>query len=300
MNSIKAIHRNKVIDLRSNRREVIINADDFGITKGVNKAIFELTNAKILTSTSVMTNMPFYHCIENLKNRIGIGIHINLTVGKPALDKSKVQTLVDYKGDFLTLKLILNKMIRRKISNIEVEAEVDCQIKRLLDLGITPDHINTHESLMKYPFFFKIIKKLGYKYKISGIRTYSPRKFDHKRFLNFKKILILLLLYHQKLELMKAGFNVSTKVDSLLKIGLDYKGALELLNDIFQNLPNGILEIIVHPGYYYKEEEHIFGDYTSEREVELRTLSSREFKTILVNSGASLITYSDIGRSFLK
>ena len=296
MNIIKTHQRNKVLDFSSKICKVIINADDFGITKGVNKAIFELVDAKVLTSTSVMTNMPYYNRVENLKNEIGIGIHLNLTVGNPVLEKTKISTLVNDKGDFLGLNILLNKMIRRKISKIEVEAEFEGQIKKLLDIGIQPDHVNTHESLMKYPFFLSIIRKLAYKYKIMGVRTYSPRKFNYKRLLSLKRILISSLLYYQKLRWVKAGYNVSTKFDSLLKINLDYKEAIELLNEIFQNLPSGILEIIVHPGYC-NEENATLGDYIYEREVELKALLSSEFKTILDNSGATLISFNDICNS---
>ena len=73
--------------------KVIINSDDFGITKGVNQSIVELIDAGILTSTTVMSNMPYYAEIEKLRDRIGIGIHFNLT---PPISLPETNILLSY------------------------------------------------------------------------------------------------------------------------------------------------------------------------------------------------------------
>jgi chitin disaccharide deacetylase len=272
---------------------VIINADDFGITEGVNKAIFELADAGRLTSTSVMSNMPVYKSVKQLKDKIGIGVHFNLTVGRPITDPNKIPALLDSNGIFFGLSQLLKKIRRREISEKEVEIEFDAQVRHLLDIGITPDHIDSHESLLKYTFFIEIMKRVARKYKIPAVRTYIQRKFDYSRLLSPRKTLISFYLAFQKMKWESDGFYTADKYDSLIKFGLDYEAALRKLQDIFHNLPPGILEIGVHPGYL--NANHILlGEYISEREVELQALSSDYFRQLLKNSEAKLISFKDI------
>ena len=233
---------------RSSKPRVIINADDFGITTGVNKAIFELTDAGVLTSTSVMTNMPDYLEIEYLRNSIGIGVHCNLTVGGPVTKPVEVSSLVNEDGTFLGLPELIKKTRLRKLCPQETETELDAQISRILEMGIKPDHINSHESLIKYPFFSSIIRRLALKHGIKAVRTYTPRKFAYDRLLSPRKILVSIYLELEKVKWRLAGFSVTDRFDSLLKTGIDYEAALDKMHDIFQQLIPGVYEIAVHPG----------------------------------------------------
>ena len=272
---------------------VIINADDFGITKGVNRSIFELVDAGILTSTTVMANMPFHAEIVKLKHRIGIGMHFNLTVGKPVLGRKDIPSLVDEEGNFFDFPTLKRKIRGGAISKKEVEEEFEAQVKALSNLGITIDHFDSHESLLKYPFFYKIAKKTALKNRIPAVRTYVPRKFDYKRLMNPRKALISIFLIYQKSRWKRNGFYAADKHDSLLEFNLDYDTALKKLKTAFHNLPNGVLEFVVHPGYIDKDTS-LLGKYVYEREVELKALSSNEFKKIIEDSRARLISFKDI------
>ena len=180
--------------MRSGKPRVIINADDFGITQGVNKAILELIDAGVLTSTSVMSNMPDYLEMLNLKNGMGIGVHCNLTVGKPVTEPRKVSSLVNEEETFLGLSELIKKTRQGKICRQEAAMELDAQINRIVGTGVKPDHINSHESLIKYPFFSSIIRRLALKYGIRAVRTYTPRKFDYYRLSSLRKIVISIYL----------------------------------------------------------------------------------------------------------
>lgn len=273
--------------------KIIINADDFGITPGVNKAIRELADAGIVTSTTAMMNMPFHEEISSLKGKIGIGVHFNLTVGKPVLDSRKVLTLIDDEGIFYSIERLLKKMKKKLLSGDDVEAEFDAQVARLTTLGIKSDHIDSHESLIKYPFFMRIMKSVAKRYGILGVRSYSPRKFDYSRLLSLRKTMISLYLALQKRRWEYDGFSTTYKYDSLLKFGLDHVSAIATLRDIFSGLPNGVMEFGVHPGYCDNHTIHL-GEYVLEREVETKALLSEQFKAILEESGAELISFKDI------
>lgn len=272
---------------------VIINADDFGITKGVNKAINELVEVGVVTSTTVMTNMPYCEDIATLVNKIGIGIHFNLTTGKPLTHPKRIPSLVTEEGSFLDLPVLLERMKRKQISEKEVSIELDAQIEKLINIGVNIDHMDSHESILKYPFFMKTMKVLAQKYGIPAVRTYSPRKFDYSRLLSPKKILISLYLAYQKARWKYYGFKVADNYDGLLKMGLDYPAALKKLGDIFNKLPGGVLEIGVHPGYCNNNTRDL-GGYVNEREVELQALMSKELMNAIEKSGARLIMFGDI------
>lgn len=275
------------------KKRVIINSDDFGLTKGVNKGIIEVIEAGILTSTSVMTNMPYYRDIIPFKDKIGVGIHLTLTEGKPVLSSVKVPTLVDEHGSFHDYSVVTKKAVYSTFSTKELAEEFSAQIQKLIDIGIKPSHIDSHESFFKYPFFIPVIKELARAYNIKGIRTYSPRRFDFKRLLNPKRSLISVLLLYQKKMWINAGFHVTDKIDSLNKSGLTYQQAIKKLKQIMDDLPDGVLEIVVHPGYCNGDNTPL-GGYVYEREAELQALLSKEFKETLVTSGIRLISYNDI------
>lgn len=277
----------------NNNSRIIINADDFGITKGVNRAIFKLAEAKIVTSTSVMSNIPHYLEIKNINSATGIGIHLNLTIGKPVLPTKMISTLINKSGNFFNLPTLIKMTKNGKISKKEVEAEFDAQTKRLIDIGIQPDHINSHQSLLKYPFFIPIFKKIAKKYCIKAVRSYSPRKFVLKRLLSLRKIVKSLYLEYQKIKWKHDGFNVTNKYDSLLGINLTHETAIKRLNEIFHNLPKGVLELTVHPGYC-DDDNSLLGNYLYEREIEVNTLLSKDFKKIKENSKAALISFKQL------
>ena len=273
-------------------KRVIINADDFGITKGVNKGISELADARVLTSTAVMTNMPYYKEILALKDKLGIGIHLNLTEGLPVTDTRKIPTLVNENGCFFELPQLVQLVKQRKISKSEVYIELEAQTKRLIDIDIQPDHINSHESFSKNPFFVDVVKKLGKAFDIKSVRTFNQRQFDYTRLLNLRKIMVSIYLAYQSFQYKRAGFHVADKQDSLLEFGLDFKLACKKLGSILNNLPCGVLEIVTHPGYCDGDTIPL-GKYVNEREIELKALLSNVNEITMIPN-VKLIRFKDI------
>ncbi len=140
----------------------------------------------------------------------------------------------------------------------------------------------------------KIIKKVAEKYEIKAVRTYTPRKFDYTRLLSPRRTIISLYLAYQKFRWKLNGFSTTDKHNSLNhELGLNYDMASKKLKDIFKELPSGIFELGVHPGYCNGDDTPL-GGYVKEREAELQALSSREFKEIIENSEAELISFNDI------
>lgn len=119
-------------------KKLIINADDFGYCKGVNYGIIEAHADGVLTSTTMMANMPgFHHAVELRQQHpnLGIGVHLNLTTGSPVLKHLK--TIVDTEGNFHSQAYYKGSFI---IDQKEVYDEWKAQIEKTLAAGIQPTH----------------------------------------------------------------------------------------------------------------------------------------------------------------
>lgn len=154
---------------------VIFNADDFGMSKGVNAAIYKAHTEGVLNSTSIMINLKHVpEALELAKEMpsLNIGLHGNLTVGKSLLNPARVSLLVDEKGNFNNsfIKLLWLSIIKPNMFKYQVRAEIKAQIDRARELGINLSHIDSHHHVHMIPAIFKIFRSLQKEYGISRIR----------------------------------------------------------------------------------------------------------------------------------
>lgn len=272
--------------------KLIINADDFGISNGVNDAILELSNQKIVTSVSVMTNMPYYHDVRKLHPATGIGIHLNLTVGKPVSTELQKSALTKPNGGFYPLNDLLKKVYSGTISKKIIQTEFEAQIQSLRDIDILPDHLNTHQSLLKYPIFFKIIYKIARKFSIPAIRTYGiKRKFTQwLRPTSFIKIMYL----NYQISFLKCHNIISSdKCDSLLSKNLTYEMGIARCLKVLSDLDNKTTELIVHPGFIDNGNEDL-GNYVHQREIEYLILKDKSIQSKIKEMNIKLISFKNM------
>jgi chitin disaccharide deacetylase len=146
--------------------KLIVNADDFGYSRGVNYGIIDAHQYGIVNSTTMMLNMPgVHHAVELAKEHpaLKLGIHLVLTCGKPL--RSDVPTLTDEQGNFKKLR-DLNK----NLSLLELEREWTAQIDRFLDFGLTATHFDSHHHVHSIPEFLPVIQRLSRKYNLPARR----------------------------------------------------------------------------------------------------------------------------------
>ena len=136
-------------------RRLIVNADDFGLTGGVNAGIQEAVEAGVVTSTTMMVNTPgFADAVRRaagLRDRLSVGLHFNLTTGAPAAPASEVPSLVDGAGRFLPLAGFLRRGLTGGVRAGEVRREADAQFARLRAAGIAPTHADSHRHVHAHP-----------------------------------------------------------------------------------------------------------------------------------------------------
>jgi hopanoid biosynthesis associated protein HpnK len=161
-------------------KRIIINADDFGLCKGVNQAVAKAHEAGILTSATLMANMPAAEeavKIAKLKPSLGVGVHLNLSDGRPVSKETNVNCLLDGDGRFAYSPLALSAMcIALHAVRRAIEAELTAQIRWVFDRGLVPTHLDSHKHIHSFPAIFPIVCRLASRFKIPAIRwPFEPK-----------------------------------------------------------------------------------------------------------------------------
>jgi predicted glycoside hydrolase/deacetylase ChbG (UPF0249 family) len=156
--------------------KVIVNADDFGISLGVNEAVVKMYKEGNLTSASLMINSKYTQDAvkKALKHqKLDVGLHFNLTTGKAVLHNISIPLLTDDEGNFKNgfLSLLLLSIFKRKAFLKQVEAEMKAQIELLKVFQIKPSHIDGHRHIHYLFGVFAIASKLAKEYNIKRIRV---------------------------------------------------------------------------------------------------------------------------------
>lgn len=150
---------------------LITNADDLGLSKGVNLAILQASNEGYLSHASLMANADYFdHAIEEIiPNALGlkVGLHVNLTCCKALSGRSSITD----ENNFLANNFVKLLFMRKSKKNLlAIETEIELQLKKIVENGIEIAHIDGHEHVHIIPSINKIVQKLANKYKIPRIR----------------------------------------------------------------------------------------------------------------------------------
>ena len=280
-------------------KKVIINADDFGLCEGVNKAIAMAYTKGVLTSATIMANT--YSSDEAVKlaksmPNLGVGIHLNLTEGSPISKDSQVKCLSNKNSEFVFNpgKLFFLSMLSSKIREA-VRLELDAQVQWLIKKELRPTHIDSHKHIHTIPAIFKIVTGLAEKYDIPVIRWPIERqKFtsgywpdpDIKGLIRSK--IIRLLARINKLQNPRYF-----KTDGFL--GIAHTGQINVSFFRSVSLQNSasVLEIMTHPGF----TEGLNPAKTrllEQREIELDALCSERTKLYFEKAGIELVHYGQL------
>lgn len=247
--------------------KVIVNADDFGLTLGCNKGIIKGINEGIITSTTVMVNMPYaFRGIRELEaiNFKSIGVHLTLTCGKPTLPVDKVPSLVDDSGNFYRRRAQLFPKMNLK----EVELELHNQIKLFMSSGLKPSHLDSHHHIHMYDGLREVVCKLAKMYDL-------PLRYaneETKEYLKENKILTT------------DGFTMEF---------YDDMATIDTIKKNLTGFDGNTIEFMVHPAYV-DEELLSLSSYNTNREKELEILTSKSIIKWLKENNFELIGYHQL------
>src|SRR6266571_9155391 len=143
-------------------KQLIINADDFGISHGVNVGIIEAAEAGVVTSASMIVNLPsFADALDRVVSRasplpsLSLGIHLNLTLGRPLTDAPSLTRRKT--GDFYALPALVARASLGRLDGAELLRECQAQIDRMIEAGFPPTHLDSHRHVHAHPSIFRVV-----------------------------------------------------------------------------------------------------------------------------------------------
>jgi chitin disaccharide deacetylase len=289
-------------------RNLIVNADDLGWTRGVNRGIVEAHRNGIVTSTTLLANGPAFE--DGVRQvmavpGLGVGVHLNLSDGPPVLPPAEIPSLVSKNGQFFAgPQQLLLLLARRRLVVAEVEREWDAQIHKARAAGIEPTHLDGHKHVHMLPKLFLVALRLARKHGIAGIRVAieasnlrAALASGNSR--NRAAVLkqgaqargLKLLSRDARKLAERAGIAAADCFCGIAQTGELTRRGLEKLLAI---LPEGTTELMCHPGYDDPDLRNSPTRLTASRQVELELLTDRSIRNSVASGGICLLNYAEI------
>ena len=253
-------------------KRLIINADDLGMAPGVNRGIVEAHRAGAVSSSTLMVNCAAAEEAVNLVQReapnLGLGLHLNLTFGRPLLRPSEVPSLVRRNGDFVRLSRGLSLMHHWRRG--DVRRELTAQLERFTELlGRLPTHLDSHQFIGSLSaecreVMLDLAEAHNLPVRRGGRALYAQFERDFASWGQVQKTLAPSLFRRYPLRRHRHIFARSVRSPDSFDYRFHAKNATaEQLLSIFATLPEGVTELVCHPGhadagadgYPYREAE---------------------------------------------
>lgn len=268
---------------------IIINADDLGYSPTVNRAIADMFAAGLVTSASLLVNQPASEegaAIARSLPALSVGVHLNLSRGRPILPTEQTPSLVDEEGRFWESAIFLRRAVLGQVKWYEAAAELEAQVRWALERGLHLDNLDSHVHFHSLPAARRITEKLATQYHVAAWRTpdvlsaltpirvwsdvlatpIKPRRTGHLAAPNY------LLSLHQWGDRLFADKRVARLLSK----------------------PGVVTELVVHPGYV-DDDALPPGDQLQplQRQVEVDLLTGVAFRYWLKQLGVQLVSFSD-------
>jgi len=268
---------------------LIVNADDFGLSSSVNRAVIRAHREGILTTASLMVNAPAFGeavAMAQENPRLGVGLHLTLVCGHSALPPGTIPGLVNAQGRFTNdsgvagLSYYFNRRLREQLRR-----EIHAQFEKFRATNLRLDHLNGHLHLHLHPVVFSLLMEDGAQLGFESVRlTWDPLALNLRLAsgrLGYRAMHALIfkwLCARARPVLEQRGFRHTKAVFGLLQNGrVDEAYVSRLLS----NLPGGDSELYSHPSL--DDFKHEFDALTSPR-----------VRAQLAGLGIKLIRYQDL------
>jgi hopanoid biosynthesis associated protein HpnK len=289
-------------------KRLIVNADDFGLTAKVNEAIIAGHEGGLISSASLLANGEAFGSAVALSRqapRLGVGVHLNLTEGKPVAPASTIPSLVNGQGRFARrpARLWAATMVGR-VRVADIEKELRAQIEKVLAAGIVATHLDSHKHVHALPALGRLTIRLAREYGIPAIRCVAERRsavgsllgrFPQAKTRIFRQLLnsciLAVLSRGWSRQLRRAGVACGEHFYGLTPTGfLDE----ELLREILCHLPDGTSELMCHPGFVDKALRQTPTRLLEQREMEYRALTRPGIQLLAKDLGIRLVNFGDL------
>lgn len=283
-------------------RRLICNADDFGYGPRVTDGIVDAHIDGIITSTTVMTNMPAAEYAAGLMRdlpNLGVGVHLVLTCGPALSPRDAVADLTDRDGQFHALAKQI-KLLRRPSDALakQIQTEWRTQIQRAIHLGFTITHCDSHHGVHKYPVCRKVLVGLLQEFSIPAVRASIRYRWQGQRPANGWAGWLKRLPASLGNRLNERAYRAANirfvdqylNIDSLPSRG---RGRTEQLAHAIGVLPAGTTEMAFHPGH----DDPSTPDrpaYRPVRIADFNALTDPSVKEAMEQHAVQAITYRDL------
>jgi predicted glycoside hydrolase/deacetylase ChbG (UPF0249 family) len=290
--------------MNASGKRVIINADDFGLSTAVNEAVLHAAEDGLISSATIMANMPgFEEAVRGAlaHPHLGVGVHLNLLRGKALSDPAAIPSLVDQDGNLPgSAGALARKILMGKLLSSEIEAEICAQIRRVLDCGIVPTHLDSEKHMhLAFPLVGAAACRAASAFGIPSIRvaremTVRPACTKAP---GVTQRLKSAFIRRQSHVFVKTASDHGLRFTDAF-FGIAYTGLMTapVYMSIFSQLPEGTVEIMTHPaksaGAAALAGERSWLD--RQRVAEYRALLDREAIGALAANRIALITYADL------
>lgn len=283
-------------------KKLIVNADDFGFTMGVNTGIVRAYNDGIVTSATIMANGDaFDEAVEMARANpgLGVGIHLALVGGSPVSSVKAIPSLVDENGLLpRTLTRLFRMLVRRAVTTVDLVTELRAQVRRVVEAGITPTHFDSHKHSHIHPRVMRAISVVAREFNVSRIRNpfeglLSPGAFGSAG--QIKQAVLSAAILPGAIEFTRAARESRLKTPDHF-CGVKLTGALDgaAIRRIMKSLKDGTTELMCHPGVYDSALERGHTRLKQERQSELTALCEPGLRDLAKQFDISLVSYREL------
>jgi hopanoid biosynthesis associated protein HpnK len=284
---------------------LIVNADDFGLTPGVNRAIVEAHQRGIVTSATLMANSRAFDDAVRLALRnptLAIGCHVVLIDGSPLLPADEIPTLVADHDRFRdSFSSFASAALRGRIDADDIERETTAQIRKIQNAGVAVSHIDTHKHTHMFPKVLRPLLRAAAACGVRGVRN----PFGPVKLVGFAQLMRRPKLWTRYSQIrilnrLKRGFRHEVEGAGMHStdgtLGILATGELDaaMFRAIVSGLPEGTWEFVCHPGYNDADLDQVRTRLRASRKLELEVLTSNEARAAVESRSIELISYREL------
>ncbi len=259
---------------------LIVNADDFGLTSGVNRAIAELHAAGLVTSSSLMARAGATDeaiAMALVTPSLGVGCHVVLVDGAPVLAPERIPSLVDTRtGQFWpTLSAFLLRLLTGRIRDVEIEAEAEAQMNLLQSRGLPLTHFDAHKHTHMFPAVLRPLLRAARAAGLRAVRHPFEPEWALRASIGAPLARVVELTVLRRLAprsrriLEREGFLTTDGTIAMASTGsLSADG----LRALIEKIPAGDWELVTHPGYHDADLDRVRTRLRASREAERQAL----------------------------
>lgn len=286
-------------------KALILNADDFGLTPGINEGIVQAHREGILTSTTLMANAPaFDDAVRRAKENplLGVGVHLVLIDGRPVSPPEEVPSLVDDNGRLpQSLANFVARVTSRAIRREHIETELRSQIEKIRSAGINPTHVDSHKHTHAHPRVMNSVARAALACGITRIRKpFEELRDSWRSTQGERRTAMSQLAASAAARITSRSFIAICRRYGLWSpdrfLGLARTGSISatVLRGLIDTVGEGTTEIMLHPGICDSDLRSTSSRLQAHRQVELDALVAAQVKEIVAERGIRLITYREV------